>query len=157
MFIISTKASSVPPIYSAIATAASLPDAIAIPLSISSTVLTSPVSRSIVLPPIFLAFSLAVILSLNDILPLSTASIAISIVIILVTDAGANFSWAFFSYTIFPEEVSINIADLASTCISSLHCTSFGRHIIEVAAINIFATVLLNLLFIMHFLLSHIF
>ena len=92
-----TKLSTLPPKYSAIATAASFPEAIAIPLSISSTVLTSPVSNSIVLPPIFLAFSLQTILSLNVMLPLSTASIAKSIVIILVTDAGANFSSEFFS------------------------------------------------------------
>ena len=97
LFIISTKASSVPPKYSANATAASLPDAMATPFINSSTVLISPVSRSIVLPPIFLAFSLHVTLSCNVIFPLSTASIVKSIVIILVTDAGANFSSMFFS------------------------------------------------------------
>ena len=97
LFIIPTKSFSVPPRYSAKATAASFPDAIATPFKSSSTVLISPVSRSIVLPPIFLAFSLHVTLSSKAIFPLSTASIVRSIVIILVTDAGANFSSAFFS------------------------------------------------------------
>ena len=114
LFIMFTKSSSVPPRYSAKATAASLPDAIATPFNNSSTVLTSPVSSNIVLPPIFLAFSLHVTLSSNLILPLSTASIVNSIVIIFVTEAGANFSSMLFSYRTFPEIGSISKNDFAS-------------------------------------------
>ena len=91
----------------------------AIPFNISSTVLTSPVSKSIVLPPILFAFSLHVILSSNEIFPLSIASIANNIVIILVTEAGANFSSGFFSYNTVPVTGSIRIADFASTFIPS--------------------------------------
>ncbi len=96
-FIFTAKASSLPSKNSAIATAASFPDAIAIPFRISSTVLTSPVSNIILLPPMDLTFSLQTILSWRFILPSSKASIASNIVIILVTEAGANCSSAFFS------------------------------------------------------------
>ena len=124
LFIRTTKPSSLPPKYSASATAASLPEAIATPFNNSSTVLISPVSRSIVLPPIFLAFSLHVTLSSRLIFPLSTASIVKSIVIILVTEAGANFSSAFFSYITLPVVGSISKADLASILLLSVFDSS---------------------------------
>ena len=51
---------------------------------------------------------------------MSTLSIVNSIVIILVTDAGAYCSSIFFSYTIFPLIGSISKADLASILVPSL-------------------------------------
>ena len=96
-FIISTKLSTLPPIYSAIATQPSLADATAIPFNKVSTFWTSPASRNIWLPPILAALSLICTLSSNVIFPESSASHISNIVITLVTLAGGNLSWAFFS------------------------------------------------------------
>ena len=111
-FIISTKLSTLPPIYSAIATQPSLADATAIPFNKVSTFWTSPASRNIWLPPIDDAVSLTVTSSVNFILLLSTASHIKSIVITFVTLAGGNFSWQFFSYNTLPLVTSISTADL---------------------------------------------
>ena len=67
------KGFSEPAIFSAIATEASLPEAIAMPLSISSTVISSPGSRKICEPPIEAAYSLVRTLSVSLQLALSPA------------------------------------------------------------------------------------
>ncbi|MNV95936.1 hypothetical protein D3C71_1908840 [compost metagenome] len=97
LFIRSTNALSEPAIFSAIATEASLPEAIAMPLSISSTVISSPGSRKICEPPMDAAYSLVRTLSVNCSFPSSSASTVSSIVIIFVMLAGGSLSWLFFS------------------------------------------------------------
>ena len=59
-FIIATNASSLPPIYSAIATLASFPDAMTMHLISVSTVCTSPSSKNTWDPPIDFACALVV-------------------------------------------------------------------------------------------------
>lgn len=94
-FIRSTKAASVPARCSATATAQSFADPTAIALSISSSVSCSPGSSQICVPPIEQACSLPVIMVSSVTSPRSSASIASSMVMILVTDAGWSFSSAF--------------------------------------------------------------
>ena len=113
MFIIFTKASSVPAIFSAIATTASFPLATAIPLNKSLTLIFSFVSSNIWLPPILEAFSDTVTISSQLMIPFSILSIISNIDIILVIEAGTNLSCEFFSNIISPVLASIKIALLA--------------------------------------------
>ena len=89
-FIRATNASSLPPTFSASATAASLAEAMMTHLSISSTGILSPGSRYTCEPPIEAAYGLTDTLSSKARLPPSTASITRSKVITLVTEAGGS-------------------------------------------------------------------
>ena len=94
VFIRSTKAASVPARCSATATAQSFAEPTAIALSISSNVSCSPGSSQICVPPIEQAYSLPVIMVSSVTSPRSSASIANSMVMIFVTDAGCSCSSA---------------------------------------------------------------
>ena len=96
-FILLTKASTVPAIFSAIATAESLAEAIIIDLSKSSTFKVVLGSKNTCEPPILEALLLIITSSVKLSSPLSIASSIRSIVIILVIEAGAIFSSTFFS------------------------------------------------------------
>ena len=96
-FIFETKADSLPQICSARATAASFAEAITTLFTISRTLICSPSLRKICEPPIDVAWAEAVTVSSQPRAPPSIASIMISRVIILVTDAGGRASSAFFS------------------------------------------------------------
>lgn len=110
-FILSTKTSSEPHMYSDMATHASLALATAIHFIIVLTLCISPSSKNTWLPPIEAACSETVTGSSIFICPLSNASnISIS-VIILVMLAGASCFVASFSYIIWPVLDSISIAD----------------------------------------------
>ena len=110
-FILSTKTSSEPHMYSDMATHASLALATAIHFIIVLTLCISPSSKNTWLPPIEAACSETVTGSSIFICPLSNASnISIS-VIILVMLAGASCFDASFSYIIWPVLDSISIAD----------------------------------------------
>ena len=109
LFIILTKLLSVPPIFSATATLASLALPIAIDLSNISTVAVLFSSKYTWLPPILEALALIFTSSSKEILPLSIASTVKSIVIILVIDAGDFCSSIFLSNKIFPVLASIII------------------------------------------------
>ena len=113
-FINSTKASSLPPINSAIATAASLADAIAIDFVRTSTVCTSFGSRKIWEPPILAACSDIVTLSVHLIFPLCTASYIKSNVITFVTLAGGSAVSEFCCDNILPVDASISREAFAS-------------------------------------------
>ena len=82
---------------SAMAQAQSLAELTAMDLSISLTVMVSPTFRYTWLPPLAAAASEVVTVSSMEILPLSMASMISSMVITLVTLAGAKRAWAFFS------------------------------------------------------------
>ncbi len=79
------------------ATAQSLAETTAMHLSISETVICSPSSSQIWLPPMEAALELAVTIVSSVMSPLSTASAMSSIVMTLVTEAGEPRSFAFFS------------------------------------------------------------
>ena len=96
-FIFFTNASSLPATFSAMATAASFPDAIIIHFIISSTVCSSPASKKHCDPPMDAACSLTVTISSRVICPASIASKARRSVITFVTEAGAMASSQFFS------------------------------------------------------------
>ena len=93
----STKAASLPLMYSAMATAQSLAETTAMHLSMSETVMRSPSSSHTWLPPMEAASAEAVTSSESVISPPSTASAMSSMVITLVTEAGGRRSSAFFS------------------------------------------------------------
>lgn len=109
----STNASSVPAICSAMATDASLPEATAMPFSKSRTDICSPGSRKIWEPPIEAACSLTCTISSSVMRPSCNASMMRSMVMIFVMDAGGSFSWAFFSYNTVPVDASMSRADTA--------------------------------------------
>ena len=113
------NASSEPEMCSAMATAQSLAELTAMHLSISSTLICSPSLSQIWLPPMELAWALAVTMSLVSSWPLSSCSMMSSSVMIFVTLAGDRFSSAFFSYNTVPVERSIRIADGADIFSSS--------------------------------------
>ncbi|MPM29752.1 hypothetical protein SDC9_76293 [bioreactor metagenome] len=96
--------------YSAIETAASFADAIAIHFVISAAVCVSPTSRNTCEPPIDAACSLTVTLSSHFIFPSLTASYIKRSVITFVTLAGGSFSSEFCSYKTVPVDASIKIA-----------------------------------------------
>ena len=99
--------------YSARATQPSLADTIATPSRSCATVWVSPGSIYIWLPPIDAALSDMVTSSSRVILPLSTASIASSIVITFVTDAGGSSLSAFKAYMTLPVAESMSTAAFA--------------------------------------------
>ena len=139
VFILFTNCSSLPDTRSASATTASFPDAIATPFNKSSTVIFSPTFRKIWLPPILDAFSDVVIISFHFKLPFSISSIIRSILIILVIDAGANFSSLFFWKSISPVDASIIIALFALGAKSSASSAfTKGIDISKSKSINIF-------------------
>ena len=114
-FIFVTKASSLPQMYSAIATAASLPLATAIHLISVSTVCTSPASRNTCEPPIDCACSLVTTSSVRWICPCPSASKISSSVIILVILAGEQIRSASFSKITVPVCASSKMAEGADT------------------------------------------
>jgi len=119
------NASSEPEMCSAMATAQSLAELTAMHLSISSTLICSPSLSQIWLPPMELAWALAVTMSLVSSWPLSSCSMMSSSVMIFVTLAGDRCSSAFFSYNTVPVERSIRIADGADIfSSSSVGCSS---------------------------------
>ena len=105
-----TNASSEPQSASASATAQSFAETTATHLVISATVITSPSSSQIWLPPIEAARRLAVTGSSGETAPLSTASATSSSVITFVTLAGERCRWASFSYSTVPVCRSISTA-----------------------------------------------
>ena len=137
-FIFLTKDSSLPEMRSAIATVASLPEAIDIPFTISVTLIFSPTFKKIWLPPILAAFSEAVIISSHFKFPFSISSIIRSILIIFVIEAGASFSSLFFWNNISPVEASIIIALLALGAKSSSSALTTGTKRNKNKSINIF-------------------
>ena len=96
-FILSTKALSDPARCSAMAQAQSLAEDTAMDLSISATLICSPTFRYTWLPPLAAAASEAVTMSSHRIFPPSIASMISSMVMTLVTLAGARGSRALFS------------------------------------------------------------
>ena len=96
-FIFWTNADSEPARCSAIATAASLPEATSMHLIISCTVCSSPASKKHCEPPIDAACSVTTTVSSSAISPRSNASKIKSNVMTFVTDAGRSISSAFFS------------------------------------------------------------
>ncbi len=96
-FIFSTKAASLPARYSAMATEASLPEATAMALSISSTDSSSPSSRNTWEPPMPAALAETGTMASLVRRPLSRASSMSRRVMTLVTLAGSRGSWAFSS------------------------------------------------------------
>ncbi len=119
LFIISTKAESLPAIYSPRSVQASFAEAIITAFSKSFTLICSPTSSQICEPPFDTAFSLAATISSSPILPLSIDSSIISILTILVTDAGDICSYAFSSLIISPVFIHISILDLTLISLSS--------------------------------------
>ena len=109
-FIRRTNSSSLPAICSAIATLASLPEAITIHLIIVSTVCSSPSSKNTFEPVICLARALVATSSASESSPLASASKIKIRVIIFVMLAGCSCSEAFFSYITCPVEASIKSA-----------------------------------------------
>ena len=118
-FIILIKFSVLPPICSAIATAASFALAIAILFKSSFTLNWLPASKNTWLPPIDAALLLIFTFSSKLIFPDSRASIISNIVITLVIDAGCSFSSAFVSFNTLPVDASIKMLDLALSSRSS--------------------------------------
>ena len=110
-FICSTNASSLPLIYSAMATQASFALATAMHLINVSTVCVSPGSKNTCDPPIDAAYSDVCTSSSNAIFPSSSASKINSNVITFVTLAGARLVSASFSQITLPPAASINIAE----------------------------------------------
>ena len=85
-----TNAASLPEMCSASATAQSLAETTAMHFIISATLICSPCSSHIWLPPMLSARAEAVTVSSSDSSPESTASAASSSVMTFVTDAGAR-------------------------------------------------------------------
>ena len=110
-FIIFTKVPSSPPINSAIATDASLPEAMTMHLIRVSTVWISPSSRNTWDPPIDFAWALVTTSSVRRIFPDCRASKIRISVMIFVTLAGFLGSSAFFSQITVPVDASMRIAD----------------------------------------------
>ena len=109
-FIIFTNSSSVPAMYSAMATEASFPEATTMHLIMVSTVWVSPSSRKTWEPPMDLACALVTTSSVIFIFPESRASKIRTRVMIFVMLAGLLFVSASFSYITCPVEASISRA-----------------------------------------------
>ena len=123
-FIIFTKASSLPAMYSAMAVQASLALATEIHFNIVSTLCVSPGSKNTWEPPMDAAYSEVDTSSSSAIFPSSSASKIKSIVMIFVTLAGARLVSASFSYNTAPVDASIKTALGACTSTSASCCPS---------------------------------
>ena len=122
VFIISTKACSLPAIFSASATVASLALATTIAFIRFSTVWAVLTSRNTCVPPIDAACSLIVAVSCSDSLPLSTASNSSSIDIVFTMLAQGSCASASFSCITVPEFASISIKLFACGDMASAMC-----------------------------------
>ena len=130
-FIRATKASSEPATVSAMATAASLAEAMLIHLISVSTVCISPASKKTCDPPMEAACSETLTWVSGEICPFSMASKIKSRVMTLVTLAMGSLATASFSYRIQPVEASIKTAEgqdkvRAVSCVSSASSASAG-------------------------------
>ena len=106
----STNAASLPAMCSARATAQSLAETTATHLMMSETLICSPCSSQIWLPPMLSARAEAVTVSSGESAPESMASAASRSVMIFVTDAGARRALSSLAYSTVPVTFSISTA-----------------------------------------------
>ena len=130
-FIRSTKAPSLPETCSARAMEASLADFTAAALTSSSTVICSPGSSQIWLPPMEAACSEQVTGSSHRMEPSSMASMTSRRVMILVMEAGGMGSWAFFSKSSWPLPASRRTADRAGSSWAWAAVTAVSSPVIQ--------------------------